>query len=129
MLFLTVCVGMVFISRRSAIEKIIIVLSAPVIALLANVVRITLTAVLNTLVSHHAGTTLYHDLAGCLMMPLAVVFLWLELAYLSRVFVANTTSEGVSSVNRTLVPADSGSLWLLNPAPLFANKLCKYPAL
>jgi len=93
MLFLTVCVGLVFISRRTVAEKVIIVLSSAVIALLANVVRITVTAILHQMVSHQAATTLYHDLAGAFMMPLAVVFLWLELAYLNRVFVPQTTSD------------------------------------
>ncbi len=93
MLFLAVCVGMAFISRRSAVEKAIIVLSAAAIALLANVVRIAATAILHSMVSHHAATTLYHDLAGWFMMPLAVVFLWLELAYLNRVFVRQRTSD------------------------------------
>jgi exosortase len=93
MLFLAVCVGLVFISERTVIEKVIIVLSAAVIALLANIVRIAATAVLHETVSHHAATTLYHDLAGWFMMPLAVVFLWLELAYLNHVFVREPTAD------------------------------------
>ncbi len=93
MLFLTVCVGMVLISRRSAVEKAIIVLSSAAIALLANVVRIAATAILHETVSHAAATTLYHDMAGWFMMPVAVVFLWLELAYLNHVFPGKTTSD------------------------------------
>ena len=93
MLFLTVCVGLVLISRRSAVEKAIIVLSSAAIALLANVVRIAATAILHETVSHAVATTLYHDLAGWFMMPLAVVFLWLELAYLNHVFPNKTTSD------------------------------------
>ena len=62
-------------------------LSAPVIALVANLVRIAATAVLHEMTRHQVATTFYHDLAGWFMMPLAVVLLWLELAYLRRVFV------------------------------------------
>jgi exosortase len=94
MLFLAVCVGLVFISRRSLPEKVIIVLSSAVIALLANIVRIASTAVLHQFASDHTAATFYHDLAGCFMMPLAVVFLWMELAYLNHVFVKPTTSDG-----------------------------------
>jgi len=93
MLFLTVCVGFAFVSRRSITEKVIVVLSSAVIALLANVVRIAITAILHQTVSHQVATTLYHDLAGAFMMPLAVVFLWLELAYLNRIFVRQTTDD------------------------------------
>jgi exosortase len=92
MLFLTVCVGFVFISRRTVIEKAIIVLSCPLLALLANVVRISATAVLHQ-INHQVAAEFWHNLAGAFMMPVAVVFLWLELAYLSRVFVHQATSE------------------------------------
>jgi exosortase len=93
MLFLTVCVGMSFVIRRSAIEKVIIVASSAGIALVANVIRITTTAVLHETFSHQAATTLYHDLAGAFMMPLAVVLLWLELAYLRHVFVPDMSAD------------------------------------
>ena len=93
MMFLAMCVGFAMISRRTAIEKAIIVVSAAVLALLANVVRIAATAILHSMASHQAATTFYHDLAGGFMIPLAVVFLWLELLYLNRVFVPQTTGE------------------------------------
>jgi exosortase len=92
MLFLAVCTAVAFISRRSAAEKVIIVLSAAVIALVANLVRIAAAAVLHEVASHNVATTFYHDLAGWFMMPLAVVLLWLELAYLRRVFVPEDTA-------------------------------------
>lgn len=93
MLFLAVCTGLVFLGRRTAVENTIIIISSAVIALSANVVRIAATAILHETVSHAAATTLYHDLAGWFMMPLAVIFLWLELAYLNRVFVRPATSD------------------------------------
>jgi exosortase len=93
MLFLAVCVAMSFVIRRTWIEKIIVVFSAAAIALVANLVRIAVTAVLHEIVSHEAATTLYHDLAGWFMMPLAVMLLWLELAYLRRVFVPRSVDE------------------------------------
>ena len=97
MLFLAVCVGLALISRRTPIEKVIIVFSSALIALLANIVRIAATAILHATVSHQAATHLYHDLAGWFMMPLAVVFLWLELAYLNRVFVREDATDPQSA--------------------------------
>ncbi len=93
MMFLAMCVGFAMISRRTEIEKVIIVVSAAVLALLANVVRIAATAVLHSLASHQAAATFYHDLAGGFMIPLAVLFLWLELLYLDRAFVPKETGE------------------------------------
>lgn len=87
MLFVTVCVGAAFLMERSPLEKLIVVLSAAPIALLANVVRIMATAVLHETVSHDAADALFHDLAGWFMMPLAVVFLWTDLWLLSHVLV------------------------------------------
>lgn len=93
MMFLAICVGFVLISRRTAIEKAIIVVSAAGLALAANVVRIAATAILQQVGSHQVAAHVYHELAGAFMIPLAVVFLWLELLYLDRVFVPGTASE------------------------------------
>ncbi len=86
-LFLAVCVGVALVVRRNRIEKAIIVLSAAPIAVLVNVFRITLTAVLRETVGEGLAGLVFHDLAGWLMMPLAVILLWIELALLSRLFV------------------------------------------
>jgi exosortase len=92
MLFIAVCSAVAFTVKRPLIEKAIIMLSAVPIALIANLVRITATAVLHSMSHHDLANTTYHDLAGWFMMPLAVVLLWVELAILRRVFVAAPTS-------------------------------------
>ena len=84
MLFVAVCSAVAFIVRRPLLEKVIIVLSAAPIAVIANLVRITVTAVLHSMSHHDLANTTYHDLAGWFMMPLAVVLLWIELAILRR---------------------------------------------
>src|SRR5258708_39432378 len=86
MLFVAVCSAVAFIMKRPLIEKAIIMLSAVPIALIANLVRITATAVLHSMSHHDLANTTYHDLAGWFMMPLAVVVLWGELAILRRIF-------------------------------------------
>lgn len=92
MLFLAVGTAVALIVKRSPLEKAIIILSSAPIAVIANVVRITVTAVLHSMSHHELADTTYHDLAGWFMMPLAVVLLWVELAILRRVFVAAPTS-------------------------------------
>ena len=94
MMFMAMCVGFAAVSRRTPIEKVIIIVSSVVLALSANVVRIAATAILHSMASHQAATTFYHDLAGGFMIPLAAVFLWLELAYLDRVFLPQTAGGG-----------------------------------
>ena len=53
-----------------------------------NLVRITATAYVYCTLGAAAAHAFFHDLAGWLMMPLAFAALWLELAVLSRLFVA-----------------------------------------
>ena len=95
MLFFAVCVGAAFLSRRTLVEKAIMVLSAPAIAVLANVIRITLTAVLYEFGGVKLGEALFHDLAGWFMMPMAVVLLWGELWLLDRTFVDKPAARPV----------------------------------
>src|SRR5205085_11723097 len=58
-------------------------LSAIPIGVTANLVRITVTAILHRTVGSYMANLVFHDLAGWLMMPLALAMLWLELKLLS----------------------------------------------
>jgi len=84
MLFLAVCTGAAFFLRMSWLKGTIVVLSAAPIAIVANVARITATAVLEAVAGHNVAAWVFHDVAGWLMMPLAVVLLWALLAFLNR---------------------------------------------
>ncbi|HJT77772.1 MAG TPA: exosortase/archaeosortase family protein [Gemmataceae bacterium] len=74
--------------RRPLATQAVIFLSAAPIGVLMNVARITATAALARLVSSAAANVLFHDLAGWVMMPLALGLLWLEVRLLDRLFVA-----------------------------------------
>ena len=93
MLFLAVCRAVAFSVKRPPLEKVIVVLSAAPIAVIANLVRIFVTAVLHSLSHHALANTTYHDLAGWFMMPLAVVILWVELAIFKRIFVERQPAD------------------------------------
>ena len=92
MLFIAVGSAVALTMKRPLLEKAIIILSAAPIAVIANVVRITATAVLHSMSHHELADTTYHDLAAWFMMPLAVVLLWGELAILRRIFVPTRVS-------------------------------------
>jgi exosortase len=87
MLFFAVCFGAVFLSERTWIEKLIILASAAPIAVLANVIRISTTAILYKFGGVDLGNAVFHDLAGWFMMPLAVVLLWIELWILDQMLI------------------------------------------
>jgi len=87
-LFFAASVGAaLYLRHRDPIVRIVIGLSAPPIAIIANVARITITAFLYENVSEELGEKIFHDLAGWLMMPIAIALLWLETALLDRLFV------------------------------------------
>jgi len=79
MLFIAVCCGAALLIKRPWWEKALVVVSAVPIAVVANVIRITVTAVLHELVSIETADVVFHDLAGLMMMPLAMILLWMEL--------------------------------------------------
>jgi exosortase len=92
-MFLAFAAAAALVVRRPAADRVILVLSAAPIALLANVARITITGVLTETAGKGAADTFYHDLAGWLMMPLAVAALLAELGLLSRLFVEGQRPE------------------------------------
>ena len=88
-IFGAMAVAMVFLVERPWWDKFVILLSAIPIALLVNIIRITVTGLLYMMVGadNHFAQKLGHDWAGYFMMPLALGFLWLELQILERLTV------------------------------------------
>jgi exosortase len=85
-IFVALAVAMVFLIERPWWDKFIILLSAIPIALIVNIVRISLTGLAYLWIDPQSKLLHYlaHDWAGLLMMPLALGILWLELQLLER---------------------------------------------
>ena len=83
-IFFALATAVVLLIRRPLWQKISIVASALGIALVVNVLRITATGVLFETVGSEWARAVFHDLAGWLMMPVALVFLGLELKLLTH---------------------------------------------
>ena len=88
-IFIAIAVAMALIvNYRPWWQRLIIVVSAIPIALAVNVIRITVTGLLYNLdVPERIAHFFFHDLAGYFMMPLALVFLFLELKILDNLFI------------------------------------------
>ena len=84
--FFALATALALIARAPLVDRLVIVASAIPIALIANVARITATAVAHYALGSAAAKVVMHDLAGWLMMPLALALLWLELRYLALLF-------------------------------------------
>jgi exosortase len=87
MIFVALSTAIVLIVRRPWPEKFLILLSAVPIALISNITRVTVTGILHKTVGTELADLVFHDLAGYLMIVLALVLLWLELRLFSWVVV------------------------------------------
>lgn len=87
MIFFALSTAVALLSERPLWERIVVILSAVPIALISNIIRITVTGVLHLLVSSEIADLVFHDLAGWLMMPLGLLLLWLELWLLAHLFI------------------------------------------
>jgi exosortase len=84
--FFALSTACALVLARNWTEWAVLILSAVPVAVMANVVRITLTGVFYVTLGAGAARLIYHDLAGWLMMPLALTMLWLELKLLAALF-------------------------------------------
>ena len=87
LIFFALATGLALMIQRPPLDRILIILSAVPVALIANVVRITVTGVFHETVGSRVADLFFHDLAGWLMIPLALCLLWGELWLLSRLLV------------------------------------------
>ncbi|MGQ0633576.1 MAG: exosortase/archaeosortase family protein [Planctomycetaceae bacterium] len=95
MLFAAITVGASFLIERPLWEKIFVALSALVIGLITNIIRITVTAILHEYVGQDLAQRVFHDLAGWLMMPVATLLLFIELQLLSKLLIVPVRSDPV----------------------------------
>ncbi len=85
--FVALATGLVMVIRRPLLDKMVILASAVPIAIISNVIRVTVTGILYVTVGSKVAEFVYHDIAGFLMMPLGVGLMWLEMILLEHLFV------------------------------------------
>ena len=85
--FIALSTAVALVVKRPLLDRIVLVASSIPVALLANIIRITVTGILHDTVGGHAADAFYHDLAGWLMIPLALVLYWFEIWILSRMLI------------------------------------------
>jgi exosortase/archaeosortase family protein len=100
--FLALCAAVAMVIERPMWERIVVFLSAVPIALAVNVARITATGMAHYHIGGPWVSEVFHDHAGYVMMPLAMVLLYAEIFVLGKVFldVEETPAERVKPVSR-----------------------------
>jgi exosortase len=94
LIFFALSTAIILIINRPWLDKLIILLSAIPIAILANIVRITITGLLYELASYlndpwirQKAEVLFHDGAGYMMMMVALALLLVELKIFDRLLI------------------------------------------
>ncbi len=85
--FVALSTAAALVVKRPLLDRIVLVASSIPVALLANIARITLTGVLHDTIGGHAASTFYHDLAGWVMIPFALILYWFEIWILSHLLI------------------------------------------
>jgi exosortase len=83
-IFLALSVAVTMVANRPIWERIVVVVSAVPIALAVNVARITITAILYQVADAELAHKVFHDLAGWVMMPMALGLMYCELQVLAH---------------------------------------------
>jgi len=91
--FVALSTGVAMLMRSRFTDKAIILLSAIPIALMANVVRITVTGMLTETVGPTIGGLDIHDFLGYFMAPLGLGMLWIEKWILDRLLIEQSGTE------------------------------------
>ena len=97
MIFFALATAVTLLVRRPWPERTALLLSAVPVALVSNILRITVTGVLHKMAGKEIADLVFHDLAGWLMMPLALVLLAAELRLLGWVLPSNLNKWSVAS--------------------------------
>ena len=84
--------------NRSWLVKLIVVASAVPVAVLANVARITVTGLLYDASQDRLAQVVFHDIAGLLMMPVALLLIFLELHVLGRLVIDRAEAKGPAPI-------------------------------
>lgn len=85
--FFAIAVGCALLIRRPLLDRVVLVLAAIPIALVANVVRITITGILYETASRESARLFFHDLAGWFMIAFALGLVWLIVEILNRLLI------------------------------------------
>ena len=86
--FIIVAAFIAYMIKRSRLQKSVLLLSSIPVAVMCNIFRLCVTAVLFMLVSTEAAEKFFHDFAGIVMMPAAVLLMFGEL-WIMKILVAS----------------------------------------
>ena len=88
--FIIVAAFIAYMVKRPRWQKAVLLASSIPVAVICNIIRIVVTAILMLMVSTAVGEKFFHDFAGIVMMPAAVLLLFGEIWLMDRLVVPET---------------------------------------
>lgn len=100
MVFVAISAATMIISQRTRWEKVLILFSSIPIAVVCNIARIVATASAYHWLGSETADLVFHDLSGWLMMPAAMILLYMELQLLDWILIRNPNPLARISASR-----------------------------
>ncbi len=91
--FVIVAAFIAYMVKRSRLQKAVLLVSSIPVAVICNIVRIFVTAVLMLKISSEAADKFFHDFAGLVMMPIAVLLMFGELWLMEKLTLPESDQE------------------------------------
>lgn len=98
--FVIVAAFIAYMVKRAKWQKAVLLASSIPVAVIGNVIRIVATAILMLYVSSEVADKFFHDFAGYVMMPVAVMLLFAEIWLMDRIILPEPTTEKAKAVSR-----------------------------
>jgi exosortase len=91
--FIIVTAFIAYMVKRSRWQKAVLLLSSVPVAVMCNILRICITALLFLLVSTEVAEKFFHDFAGLAMMPAAVILIFSELWIMDKLILPESDNQ------------------------------------
>lgn len=99
--FIIVAAFMAYMVKRSRWQKAFLLLSSVPVAVMCNILRLCMTAALFLVASSELAEKFFHDFAGIVMMPAAVLLMFAELWLMDKLTVSEPDATQVLTRSRT----------------------------
>jgi exosortase len=91
--FIIVTAFIAYMVKRSRWQKAVLLLSSVPVAVMCNILRICITALLFLLVSTEVAEKFFHDFAGLAMMPAAVILIFSDLWIMDKLILPESDNQ------------------------------------
>ena len=93
--FIIITAFVAYMVKRSRWQKTILLLSSVPVAIICNIIRLFVTAILMLLVSTEIAEKFFHDFAGLVMMPIAVLLIFSQIWIMDKLIIPESQPQQI----------------------------------